>query len=268
MEYRDYYKILGVPRTASDKEIKAAYRRLARKYHPDVNPNDKAAEERFKEINEAYTVLTDPQKRARYDQVGSGGGFPGFDWEQQRRTRPNGGRGGVRVEFGRGGGGGFSDFFEALFGQGFDFGAGPAPHMRSRAGSDLEQPIEVSLEEVLNGSRRLIATQVPDTCPTCHGSGLTNRRACPTCQGSGSVMRDRRIEVKIPPGVRDGSRIRLAGEGGQGVGGGPRGDLYLVVSVQDHPHYECKGSDIYCDIPVPLTTAMLGGGGGRARTEG
>lgn len=258
MEYKDYYEILGVPRGASDREVKQAYRRLARRYHPDVNPSDRAAEERFKEINEAYTVLSDPQKRARYDQLGSSGGFGGgLDWEQilsRARAGARNGRSGV-------GGSVFSDFFETLFGQGFDTTGGAPGWQRGfrQPGPDSEQPLEVTLDEVLNGSRRVVTVQAPEVCGACQGRGAVGGRPCRTCRGRGTTLRDRRIEVKIPPGVRDGSRVRLAGEGGPGSGGGPRGDLYLVVSVRPDPHFERRGNDLYCDVQVPLTTAMLGG---------
>jgi DnaJ-class molecular chaperone len=236
MEYRDYYKILGVPRSASLKDIKAAYRKLARKYHPDVNAGDKRAEARFKEINEANTVLSDPDKRRRYDELGA-------DWDKVQtgaRGWPGGGR--VRVEvpgFGDQDLGGFSDFFRTFFGgaaPGVEFGAGPEFDAAFGQGSggevgDLEYAVDLTLEEVLKGTRRTV-------------EGV----------GPGS----RRVEVKIPAGVRDGSRVRVAGEGRPGRRG-HRGDLYLRVRVLPHPSFERQGDDLRATLKVPLTTAVLGG---------
>jgi DnaJ-class molecular chaperone len=276
VEYKDYYKILGVDKGASEKEIKQAYRRLARKYHPDVNPGDNSAEDRFKEIGEAYAVLSDPQKRKKYDQFGPSLRDGSF-WRGGGTAGP---RGGTRVytttrDFAKDFdasdlGGGFSDFFEALFGQGFGRGrpgtaeAGPnGAGARAKAepvrGSDVEQGIEVTLEEVASGGNRVFSVQVPEVCPTCRGTALVNGKLCSTCQGAGSVSKSRRIEVKIPPGVRDGSRIRIRGEGNPSPTGGPKGDLYLVVTVQPHPTFDRKGNDLYVEVPVPLTKAMLGG---------
>ncbi len=228
MEYRDYYKILGVPKTASEKEIKAAYRRLARKHHPDVNPGNTQAEARFKELNEANEVLSDAAKRRRYDQlgadwaaydhVGAGAGPGGFPGGFRVRTQ------GVDVEDL----GGFSDFFKTFFGgaSGFEdaFGRG-----RSRAAVDTEVQVELSLEEVLKGAKRHI-----------------------------SIKQGRRMDVRIPPGVREGSRVRVTGEGG-GAEGGPRGDLYLRVHVVDHPSFERKGDDLHASLEVPVTLLVLGG---------
>lgn len=238
MEYRDYYKILGVERSASEKEIKQAYRRLARQYHPDVNKSS-GAEERFKEINEAYQVLSDSEKRQKYDQLGDSwqswqrrGAPGGFDWSQWTTTgRPGGGR--VRMEygdlgdlFGQGGMGGFSDFFESIFGG----AAGPQATQRMRArGQDYEQPVQITLEEAFRGGTRLL-------------------------------QRDgQRLEMRIPPGVRTGSRVRMAGQGGPGVGGGPQGDLYLKVEVLPHSDYERKGDDLFREVDVDLYAAVLGG---------
>ncbi|HLQ33891.1 MAG TPA: DnaJ C-terminal domain-containing protein [Chloroflexota bacterium] len=281
VEYKDYYKILGVPKGASEKEVKQAYRRLARKYHPDVNPGDASAEDRFKEIGEAYAVLGDPEKRKKYDQFGPSL-RDGTFWRQSGTARP---RASTRVytstrDFAKdfdtsGFGSGFSDFFEALFGQGFGRGraataeppgngaAGATAGTRVRAepakGGDIEQPIEITLEEVASGGNRVFSMQVPELCPTCRGTALVNGKLCSTCQGAGTVNKQRRIEVKIPPGVRDGSRIRIRGEGNPSSGGGPKGDLYLVVKVQPHPTFDRKGNDLYVEVPVPLTRAVLGG---------
>jgi curved DNA-binding protein len=242
MEYKDYYKILGVDRNASEKEIKKAYRKLARKHHPDVNPGDDGAEERFKEINEAHEVLSDPEKRKKYDQLGTSwrqwqraGGEPGgFDWAQWY-AQPGGAR--VHVEYADlgdlfGGAGGFSDFFSAIFGGlggrgGTTWGARGQP--RAAHGQDYEQEVEVTLAEAFSGTTRIL-------------------------QKDG-----RRLEVKIPAGVESGSRVRMRGEGGEGLGGGAKGDLYLRVRVLPHRTFERKGDDLHCEVPVDLYTAVLGG---------
>jgi curved DNA-binding protein len=243
MEYKDYYKILGVAKNADEKEIKRAYRRLAREFHPDVNPGDAGAEERFKEINEAYEVLSDSQKRSKYDQFGAswqqyqrmGGDPSGFDWGQWvGGNRP----GGTRVDFSGdlgdlfgGGAGGFSDFFSALFG---DMGVRSGGFGRGRRGGrargqDFEQPLRVTLEEAFQGTRRLLEKN------------------------------GRRLEVKIPRGVRTGSRIRMAGEGATGAGGQPAGDLYLKVTVAPHPLFTRKGDDLHREVDLDLYAAVLGG---------
>lgn len=258
MEYKDYYQILGVSRSANEKEIKKAFRRLARKYHPDMS-DAPDAEERFKEVNEAYEVLSDPEKRKLYDQFGSewqrwqqAGGRPeDFDWGQWSGGRPGAGGPYVRygtVEdlgdlFGGGGAGGFSDFFQQLFG-GYAGGGGSrggvedlfgglggrqSAQARPRKGQDYEQPIQISLQEAAQGATRLLQ------------------------------MENRRLEVKIPPGAEDGTRVRIAGAGGRGMGGGPSGDLYLVVQVQPHPRFEREGDDLHTKQPVDLYTAVLGG---------
>jgi curved DNA-binding protein len=247
MQYRDYYQTLGVGKDASQEEIKKAYRKLARKYHPDVNPDDTNAEEKFKDINEAYQVLSDEDKRAKYDRFGSqwkqyqqtGGRPEDFDWSQ---WAPQGGRGGTQYRtvsqeeleqmFG-GGLGGFSDFFDTLFG-----GMGGARTARRTArrpgaqtmqqGRDIEHPIEISLEEAFHGTTRVL-----------------------TYEGG------RRIEASIPPGVNTGSKIRLSGQGAQGPRGA--GDLYLKVTVRPHPKYERDGDDLRLDQPVDFFTALLGG---------
>jgi curved DNA-binding protein len=238
MEYKDYYKILGVDKKASQKDIKGTYRRLARQYHPDVNPGDKAAEERFKEINEAYEVLSDPDKRQKYDQLGTSwqqwqrrGGDPrGFDWSQwSAGGQPGGSR--VHVEYGDIGDlfgqGGFSDFFRNVFG-----GMGGAAYSQrssTRSGQDLEHAVDITLEEAFRGTKRLLQSD------------------------------SRKLEVTIPAGVDTGSRVRIRGEGGAGLGGGPSGNLYLRVSVLPHTTFERKGDDLTCRVPVDLYTAILGG---------
>jgi curved DNA-binding protein len=236
--FRDYYETLGVPRDASNEDIRRAYRRLAREYHPDVN-KDPGAEDRFKEVSEAHAVLSDPEKRAQYDRLGPNwragqdtadtSGFGGF-----RTGRGGGGGGGgfddVRVEFGEGG---FSDFFEDLFGARGRGGAGGAGGRGrggfSMRGSDHEAELELSLEEAARGGRRAV-----------------------------TFADGREYEVNIPPGVRDGQRVRLAGEGGEGTGGGPSGDLYLRVRIRPHPRFRLEGDDLHTDVPVTPWEAALG----------
>jgi DnaJ-class molecular chaperone len=239
VEYKDYYKTLGVPKTATEKEIKAAYRKLARKHHPDMNPGNKQAEAKFKEINEAYEVLSDPEKRKRYEEVGS-------DWSSYAQRGPaagwppGGGR--VHVDMGGFGGeeaGGFSDFFRTIFGgggfggagtEGFGgFGRGAGVEM---PGQDLEHGIDLTLEEVLRGATRTLRV----------GDGGTGRT----------------VEVKIPAGVREGQRVRVAGEGGPGRGG-QRGDLFLKVHILPHARFDLKDNDLHTTFTVPLTIAVLGG---------
>jgi curved DNA-binding protein len=242
MEYKDYYKILGVPRDASEKDIKAAFRKLARKHHPDMNKGDAKAEARFKEINEANAVLSDPEKRRQYDALGP-------DWEGFRPgagagARPGGGR--VHVDFGGQDVSGFSDFFRTIFGGGFGGGRaagggfegvdveemfGRAARRGPPVGEDVEGEVELTLDEVLRGTTRSV--RVGD--------------------GRGA----RTVEVKIPPGVREGSRVRAAGEGAGD--GKERGDLYLRVHIAPHPFLERKGDDLQTSVTVPLTTAVLGG---------
>jgi curved DNA-binding protein len=237
MEYKDYYKILGVAKKATEKEIKAAYRKLARKHHPDVNQGKKDAEARIKEINEAYDVLGDPEKRRRYDElganwdaVGRGGAAPG--------RGPAGWPGGARVEYQDLGGGSFSDFFRTFF-EGFGGREGSAGGFQGfedqealgRA-SDAEAEVELTLAEVLQGTTREVRM--------------------------GGGTKPRRVEVRIPPGVREGSRVRVAGEGG-GAAGGRRGDLYLKVRIAADPVFERKGDDLVTTVAVPLTAAVLGG---------
>ena len=239
MEYRDYYKILGVDKTASQSEIKKTYRRLARQVHPDVNPGDKAAEARFKEINEAHEVLGDAEKRKKYDELGANwqqwqntGGDPrGFDWSQWfAGGQPNTGRG--HVEYGNledilGQGGGFSDFFRNVFGG--TAGTSYSQRPKSRRGQDLEYVVEITLEEAFQGTKRILQ------------------------------MDGQRLEVSIPLGVDTGSRVRVAGKGVPGPGGGPSGNLYLRVSVLPHSTFERKGDDLYCEVPIDLYAAVLGG---------
>jgi DnaJ-class molecular chaperone len=267
-EYKDYYKTLGVSRTASEKEIKSAYRRLARQYHPDVNKDPKATD-RFKSINEAYEVLSDPKKRSKYDQLGS-------DWErierEQEFARQYQSRRGTQGQ--AAGFGDFSDFFNTFFSgeggfSGINFegtGGGGRTATRER-GEDIEHAIEITLEEAARGGERTIQTEVPETCPTCGGSGFVGERrkvgnrtvmesvTCPTCGGSGVLATRRQIQVKIPAGVTEGSRIRVKGEGQRGA---EHGDLYLRVHLQPHPRFAAKGRDLYTPLPVLDDQAALG----------
>jgi DnaJ-class molecular chaperone len=254
MAKSDYYAILGVKRGASDKEIRHAYRRLARKYHPDVNAGDKAAEEKFKEINAAYEVLSDPEKRRKYDLYGDQWQYAD-QFEQARR------QGGQRwVWSGRGapfggfdvGGLGFGDLGDLLG------GLFSGTRTRSRRGEDVQHMAEVSLSEAYSGTTRVLNMQTEEPCSTCGGSGKLVGAVCHVCQGNGVVVRPRRLEVKIPPGVTDGSRVRVAREGRPGRGAA-RGDLYLVISVRPHERFSRRGDDLYSEVRVPLLDAVLGG---------
>jgi len=256
MANKDYYKILGVSRNASEKEIKQAYRRLARKHHPDLNPGDKSAEAKFKEINAAYEVLSNPEKRKKYDQFGE-------QWEYAEQFAKSGGQERVRWDFNKGGTtfeygdlSEFGDIFSSLFG---DSGIGSRMKRGPQRGQDMESPIEVSLEEAYHGSTRVIQLQTTEPCTACGGTGRVGNRVCTICNGAGGKVIPRRLEVKIPAGVRDGSRIRIAGEGGPNRAGGNQGDLYLVVKVLPHKLFERKGDDLYTEVSVPLATVMLGG---------
>ena len=273
MAGKDYYGILGIPRNAPDKDIKAAYRKLARKFHPDVNPGDKAAEARFKEINEAFEVLSDADKRKKFDQYGS-------DFENAEayaRARQQQAQQQAQQQYGtygRGGGGGgggapyttyetsdmgdLNEVFESLL-KGFGTGGARGGGRRaSRRGRDIEHPVEVSLEEAYNGTKRVMELQSEQACPACQGMGRTKTGVCQTCRGGGRVIKPRRLEVKIPAGVKDGSKVRIAGEGEQGLGGSP-GDLYLIIKVAPHPMFKREGDDLLVDVPVSLASAVLGG---------
>ncbi len=276
MEKRDYYEVLRVPRGCDGDEIKRAFRQLALQYHPDRNPGDKSAEERFKEINEAYSVLSDPQKREQYDTYGhagpSGQGFGGF--------------GGF-------GFGGVEDILNDFFGMGSVFGS----RDRARRGSDLRYNMEIAFDEAAFGTEKEFAIPRMSSCPECGGSGARKgtkpercgacngrgqvtvqqgffsmtrtcgrcrgtghviRDHCPKCAGSGAVRESRQLKIKIPPGVDNGTRLKLRGEGEAGAAGGPPGDLYVVISVREHPLFARDGADLLCEVPITFAQAALG----------
>jgi len=263
MAGKDYYSILGVSRNATEKEIKQAFRKLARKYHPDVNPGDKTAEDKFKQISEAYEDLSDKEKRKKYDQFGD-------KWQYADQFARTGGRGapfqnfdfgdmfsggGKTYSYSFGGGEGINSLLDELLRGGR---GGASRRAQPRRGQDMEHPVEVTLEEAFSGTSRLLSLQGEEACATCHGSGRIQNALCSVCQGSGVVRRTKRLEVKIPAGVKTGSRVRIAGKGGEGYGGA-RGDLYLLVAVKPHAVFERQGDDLYVNADVPLTTAVLGG---------
>lgn len=282
----DYYEVLGVTRECDDKTLKSTFRKLAMQFHPDKNPGNAEAELKFKEIGEAYEVLKDPQKRAAYDRFG----HAAFE---------NGGRGGGAGPFGGGfgAGGGFSDIFEDFFGEMMGGGRRKRSDGRER-GADLSYNMEVTLEEVYQGKTAQINVPTsitcdecdgsgakkgskPKTCTTCNGQGRVRasqgffsvERACPTCHGRGEIITDpctkchgqgrieenRSLSVNIPAGIEDGTRIRLTGEGEAGSRGGPSGDLYIFISVKPHEFFQRDGADLYCHVPISMTTAALGG---------
>jgi DnaJ-class molecular chaperone len=260
MNFRDYYAVLGVPKSAAEKDIKSAYRKLARKWHPDANPtNTKEAEEKFKEISEAYEVLGDPEKRKKYDVLGPNWQQAAQQAEQQRRYRTT--AGGEEFEFDLGGAGGpsgFSDFFDVFFS---GIGRQQTTQRRSyaRRGQDLETTIELNLRDVYGGGMKAVSLQIEDVCPRCHGAGTEGGRLCPQCHGTGRVLINKRFEVTIPKGIGEGQRIRLAGQGGAGINGGPNGDLHLIVSLHEDPTYKRNGDDLYVDLPVSIYELILGG---------
>ncbi len=270
VKFQDYYELLGVDRGSSDKEIKAAYRKQARKWHPDLHPaaEKKEAEEKFKRINEAYEVLKDPDKRARYDRLGS-------RWKDGQDFQAPPDMDGVRFytsgDFGAGGfeggfEGGFSDFFKMFFGggaAGFDPGSGT--RFRSQGarrgpvrGEDVESEIPLTLEEAYHGVTRSIRISGGAVCPGCGGNGTRDNHICAQCGGTGSVPDEKTLDVKVPAGVKEGSRIRLKGQGGSGLGGAPRGDLFLKVRLKPHPVFKLKGSDIEVDAVIRPDQALFG----------
>jgi DnaJ-class molecular chaperone len=264
MNYKDYYQILGVPKNAPEKDIKSAYRKLARKWHPDANPNNqKEAEEKFKELQEAYEVLGDSDKRRKYDVLGSNWKEAANQAEQQRRYR-NSQNETFQYDFGDFGGAqgagpsGFSDFFDMFFS-----GVGRRTTAQStgfsQRGQDLETTIELSLRDIYDGGKKSISLQLEDVCPRCRGTGTERGTLCPQCHGTGRLLTTKKFEVTIPRGIREGQRIRLAGQGGGGIAGGPNGDLFLIVKLADDPTYKRKGDDLYVDMPVSIYDLALGG---------
>ncbi|MGD8501454.1 MAG: DnaJ C-terminal domain-containing protein [Phycisphaerales bacterium] len=259
MAKKDYYEVLGIKRNASEQEIKQAYRRLARQYHPDVNPGDKSSEARFKEINEANEVLSSKESRKKYDKYGDQWQHAD-QFEQARRQQT------TFRDFGEASGTTSFHFGGEDLGSLFDdllFGGGRTrtytQRTRQMRGRNLETPVEVTLEEAFHGTSRTISLQSEEPCPACKGTGLMQNIACATCQGAGRVPRMKRLEVKIPAGVKTGSRVRVAGKGTPGHNGGASGDLYLIVSVRPHRQFERRNDDLYVGVPVPLTVAVLGG---------
>ncbi|HLK12211.1 MAG TPA: DnaJ C-terminal domain-containing protein [Candidatus Binatia bacterium] len=261
---KDLYAVLGVARTATADDIRKAYRKLARQYHPDVNPGNRQAEERFKEVSFAYDVLSDAEKRRLYDEFGHEGLQAGFDpvrareyrrWSESGRGfsfRPEEGGFGFEMPRGRRRASerGFADILSEMFG-----GAAEAP---AAGGQDVEHPLEVEFLDALRGTQTAVTIRRPAPCATCGGSGRHGRRACTTCGGTGTVEQRERLTVKIPPGVGDGARVRVAGKGGVPAGGGPPGDLYFVIKVRPHPQLRREGRDLTVEVPITIGEAMLG----------
>ena len=284
---RDYYEVMGVPKNASDDEVKKAYRKLAKEYHPDLNPGDKDAEAKFKEVNEAYEVLSDKDKRARYDQFGHAGVDPNF----------GGGAGGSPFQ----GDFDFGDIFNSVFGGFGGFGGRQANPNAPRRGSDAEAVIDVTFEEAAKGCKKTITYQRVEDCADCHGSGakagtspatcsncsgtgqvrvnqrtpfgvVQTMRTCDKCKGKGKIIdspckscggtgknrRQKTLEINVPAGVADDQLLRVSGQGNAGINGGPTGDLLLGIHVHPHPIFERKGNDIWCEIPITFTQAALG----------
>jgi curved DNA-binding protein len=273
VQFKDYYDILGVPRSASEADIKKAFRKLARQYHPDVAKNKKAAEEKFKEVNEAYEVLGDPAKRKKYDELGpnwrAGSDFrppPGWQSFNGRRGFSQRGTGPEEFHFG---GTGFSDFFEQLFGArgaragrgGFDFGQESAFSEDDGAverGRDIEGDILVTLEEVRAGSVRSVSVRHNVACEQCSGTGRRGSHLCSLCAGTGQISKTDSYQVKVPPGVAQGQRLRLAGRGEAGAGGAAAGDLYLRVKFARHPDFEIQDRNLIYEASIAPWEAVLG----------
>jgi molecular chaperone DnaJ len=284
MSKRDYYEILGVAKGASADELKKAYRKLAMQLHPDRNPDDPKADEKFREVSEAYDILKDEQKRAAYDRYGHAA------FEQGRGFGGGGGAGDFHFA------GGFADIFDEMFGE---FMGGRRGGSAAARGADLRYNMDISLEEAFSGKSTQIkvpssvvcedckgsggaggaqpvdcttcrgagkvrATQgfftIERTCPTCHGHGKVIKDPCRSCGGTGRTRKEKTLQVNVPPGVEDGTRIRLAGEGEPGMRGAPPGDLYIFLSVQPHRLFQREGANIHCRVPLPMVTATLGGG--------
>jgi len=268
--YKDYYQILGTSRNATDGEIKKAFRKLAREYHPDVAKDKKRAEEKFKEINEAYEVLGDATKRKKYDELGAnwraGSEFrppPGWEGFQNARTQRGRTAGGGEFEFG---GTGFSDFFEQLFGASRGQGAGgfrrsgafSEGEFGTERGVDIEGDIMVTLEESIQGSVRSVSVRRSAACSECGGTGQRGRQVCGSCHGTAQVTRTETYQVKIPAGVAEGQRLRLSGKGEAGTGGGSAGDLFLRVRLAKHPDFEVEGHNLIHELELAPWEAVLG----------
>ena len=287
-EKRDYYEVMGVPKNATDVEIKKAYRKLAKKYHPDLNPGDKTAEAKFKEVNEAYEVLSDKDKRARYDQFGHAGVDPNF----------GGGTGGSPFT----GDFDFGDIFDSFFGGGFGgFGRRTANPNAPRRGSDIQAVVNISFEEAAKGCKKTVSFEKVDTCSDCRGSGAqkgTSAKTCPncngtgqvrisqrtpfgmvqtsrtcdrchgngkvidnpckTCGGTGKVHKQKTIEINIPAGIDNEQVLNVSNQGNSGTNGGLSGDLHVFVNVRPHPIFERRGNDVWCEVPITFTQAALG----------
>jgi molecular chaperone DnaJ len=293
---QDYYELLGVSRKTPLKEIRQAYRKLARKYHPDLNPGDKSAEEKFKQVQEAYEVLSDSKKRQMYDQYGfySDSGVPPQGAGAGAEHAPGVDFGGFDFggAAGAGGGASFRDIFSQIFGGG---GVGQAYAPQEEAGSDLEYRVEIGFWDAVRGAVKKVSVTRLDTCPECHGSGAigTNeqvcpqcggsghlarnsgnmrfnvtcprcggtgrlRQTCPQCGGDGRIRRTETLDVRIPAGVNTGSRVRVAGHGNAGTNGSAPGDLYFIFDVQPHSYFERRGDDIYTKVPITVSEAALG----------
>ncbi len=266
MATKNYYEILGVKRDASEKEMRSAYRKLARKYHPDVNPGDKAAEAKFKEINSANDVLSDAAKRAKYNKYGDNWEHADQIEEQQRNAGAGSGQWFRTAQQGRAGNarpGGFrtpdTDYagtdFSDILGNIFKRNSKPA----ARRGENLEHPLEVTLEEAYHSAMRTLTVQNNEPCIGCNGTGMAGDAICQVCDGAGYTVKPRRLEVKIPAGVKTGSKVRIAGEGQPGSGGAAKGDLFLVITVLPGSRFERKGDDLNETVEVPLYDAILGG---------
>ncbi len=274
VQFKDYYDVLGVDRGASEQQIRAAFRKRARELHPDVNRDDPQAAEKFKDLNEAHEVLSSADKRAMYDRFGEewqryrDAGVSPSDAPYTRRGAPNedfeswftGGEGSFTYRTSGAGNERFSDFFNLLFGnQGEPAGRSRIRQNRPTRGTDSELTTTVTLEEAFTGTTRQVTIKSPEACPICSGSGTARGATCPRCDGSGTVDRQKQLEVRIPKGVRTGSRVRIAGQGASGSHGGAAGDVYLVIRVLPHPRFERNGADLVAEVHVPLYSAMLGG---------
>lgn len=251
MAKRDYYEVLGVSKGASDADIKKSYRKLARKLHPDVNPGDKTAQKRFQEVQEAYEVLKDTEKRQAYDRFGHSG--PSFDPRTAAGSAAGPGPGGgapfegFHFETGD-----LGDLFGNLFGGGRRNPAGPQP------GEDVRGQIEIPFREAVLGGTASLSLRREKECPTCHGTGRVGKGACPTCRGEGLVAESERVRIKIPEGTSDGGTIRVPGKGAPGARGGPVGDLYVTVRVTPHAYFERQGNDIHGVVPITIKEAYAG----------